>query len=85
MKDLVLSKYLPNKDQLSKKLPEREFFFGLMCILRKQYMTDIIEEAQAKRYKIKDGDPSQDGIVLTEGWSSRSTPTTPVRLYTLSM
>ena len=35
MKDAVLSKYLPNKDQLSNKLPEREFFFGVMCTLRK--------------------------------------------------
>ena len=29
MKDAVLSKYLPNKEQLSGKLPEREFFFGV--------------------------------------------------------
>ena len=56
MRDPVLSKYLPNKDQLSNKLPEREFFFGVMCTLKKQYMTDIIAEAQAKRYKIEDGD-----------------------------
>jgi hypothetical protein len=45
MKDAVLSKYLPNKDQLSNKLPEKEFFFGVLCTLRKQYMQDIIEEA----------------------------------------
>ena len=56
MKDAVLSKYLPNKDQLSNKLPEREFFFGVMCTLRKQYMSDIIAAAQAKRYKIQDED-----------------------------
>jgi len=35
MRDPVLSKYLPTKEQLSKKLPEREFFFGVMCSLRK--------------------------------------------------
>ena len=45
MKDAVLSKYLPNKDQLSNKLPEKEFFFGVLCTLRKLYMQDIIEEA----------------------------------------
>ena len=28
MKDPVLTKYLPTKEQLSNKLPEREFFFG---------------------------------------------------------
>ena len=42
MKDPVLTKCLPTKEQLSNKLPEREFFFGIMCTLRKQYMTDII-------------------------------------------
>ena len=35
MKDAELSKYLPSKEQLSNKLPEREFFFGVMCTLRK--------------------------------------------------
>ena len=34
MKDPVLSKYLPTKEQLSNKLPERDFFFGVVCTLR---------------------------------------------------
>jgi hypothetical protein len=68
MRDPALAKYLPSKEQLSNKLPEREFFFGVMCTLKKQYMTDIITEAQAKRYKIQDGDQPQDSIVLTEAW-----------------
>ena len=68
MKDPVLAKYLPNKDQVSNKLPEREFFFGVMCSLRKQYMADIIAEAQAKRFKIQEGEQPQDAIVLTEAW-----------------
>ena len=34
MKDLVLSKYLPTKEQLSKKLLERDFFVGVVCTLR---------------------------------------------------
>ncbi len=34
MKDPVLSKYLPTKEQLSNKLPERDFFFGIVCTLR---------------------------------------------------
>ena len=55
MTDQVLCQYLPNKDQLSNKLPEREFFLGVMCTLKKQYMTDIIAEAQAKIFKNEDG------------------------------
>ena len=46
MKDPLLKKYLPNKGQLSGRLPEREFFFGVMCTLRRKYMSDVIEEAQ---------------------------------------
>ena len=53
----VLTKYLPTKEQLSNKLLEREFFFGLLCTLRKQYMTDIIHEASSKRFKASDDDP----------------------------
>jgi hypothetical protein len=45
MKDPLLSKYLPNPDQLSGKMPEREFFFGILCTLRCQYMKDIIADA----------------------------------------
>ena len=54
LKDPVLTKYLPTKEQLSNKLPEREFFFGVLCTLRKQYMTDIIQEASNKRFKVSD-------------------------------
>ena len=34
VKDPILSKYLPRKEQLSNKLPERDFFFGVVCTLR---------------------------------------------------
>ena len=45
LKDELLVKYLPSKEQLSGRLPEREFFFELLCTLRNQYMKDIIAEA----------------------------------------
>lgn len=35
MQDPVLSRYLPTKEQLSNKLPERDFFFGVLCTLRR--------------------------------------------------
>ena len=68
MKDAVLSKYLPTKEQLSNKLPERDFFFGVLCTLRKQYMQDIIADASRKRFKIEDDDPKKSGILITESW-----------------
>ena len=56
MADPVLAKYLPSKEQLSKKLPEKDFFFGVLCTLRKQYMQDIIADANTKRFKAPDDD-----------------------------
>ena len=52
IKDDILAKYLPTKEQLSGRLPERSFFFGLMCTLRHQYMKDIIADAQKARYTV---------------------------------
>ena len=52
MKDELLAKYLPTKEQLSGRLPERRFFFGLLCTLRNQYMKDIITEAQKVRFTV---------------------------------
>jgi hypothetical protein len=33
--DEDLAKYLPTRKQLSNKLPERDFFFGVLCTLRR--------------------------------------------------
>ena len=33
--DPELAKYLPSKEQLSGKLPERDFFFGILCTLKR--------------------------------------------------
>ena len=51
MQNPLLSKYLPNKEQLSGKLPEREFFFGILSTLKNQYMLDVIKDANEKRFK----------------------------------
>ena len=34
LNDAELAKYLPLKQQLSGKLPERKFYFGVLCTLR---------------------------------------------------
>ena len=59
MGDQELQKYLPSKKQLSSKLPEREFFFGVLCTLKRQYMADIISEAHGKRFTIQEEDPKR--------------------------
>ena len=49
LKDEVLKKYLPTPEQLSGRLPERDFFFGFLYTLRNQYTRDIIAEAHNAR------------------------------------
>jgi len=49
-------------------LPERDFFFGVLCTLRRNYMQDIISEAQSKRFKVSDDDPEKQGILISETW-----------------
>ena len=68
MGDELLVKYLPSKEQLSGRLPERDFFFGLMCTLRNQYMKDIIGDAHKARFTVSEDDPKQKGIVISEAW-----------------
>ena len=68
MGDVELAKYLPSREQLSGKLPERDFFFGILCTLKHQYMSDVIAEAHKKRYKIEDGDDNKTGILITGKW-----------------
>jgi hypothetical protein len=68
MKDEVLVKYLPTKEQLSGRLPERDFFFGLICTLRNQYMKDIIAGARKARYTVADDDTKKQAISISEAW-----------------
>ena len=71
--DPVLSKYLPSKEQLSGKLPERDFFFGILCTLKNQYMKDVIADAQKKRYGVQPDDERKQGILITDTWFAELT------------
>lgn len=68
MQDPVLSRYLPNKNQLSGKLPERDFFFGVMSTLKNTYMKEIVKDANDKRFKPSDDPSKKEGILITEDW-----------------
>ena len=73
LSDAVLSKYLPSKEQLSGKLPERDFFFGILCTLKNQYMKDVIADAQKKRYGVQPDDERKQGILITDTWFAELT------------
>jgi hypothetical protein len=61
-------KYLPTKEQLSGRLLERDFFFGLMCTLRNQYMKDIIAGAHKTIYTVAKDDTKKQAISISEAW-----------------
>jgi hypothetical protein len=47
MSDHDLSVYLPDRDQLSNKLPERDFFFGILGTIKPDYLTKIFDHAES--------------------------------------
>ena len=64
IQDPLLSKYLGRR-QLSNKLRERSFLFGVLATLRKQNMTDVIIDAHCKRFKAPDDDPKKETIAIS--------------------
>ena len=68
MADELLSQYLPTREQLAGRLPEREFFFGIVGTMRNQYLKDVIKDAHKKRYTIADDDPKKEGILISDQW-----------------
>ena len=62
---MILAKYLPTIQQLPSRLPERDFFFGLMCTLRNQYMKDIIAGAHKARYTVGEDDTKKQAINIS--------------------
>ncbi len=66
--DPELQKYLPSKKQVSNKLPERKFFYGILCTIRRQYMIDVIRGAHDKRYKSPEEDEQKNSIVVSATW-----------------
>jgi len=73
VQDEVLSQYPPIKRQLSNKLPERTFFYGVLCTLKRKYMVDVIKDAHSKRFKAPEEDAQNQSIVISETWMSELT------------
>jgi hypothetical protein len=61
-------KYLPTREQLSGRLPERDFFLGLKCTLRNQYIKDIIAGAHKVRHTVAEYDTKKQAISISEAW-----------------
>ena len=49
-------------------MPERDFFFGILCTLKNQYMKDVIQDANNKRFKADSDGDKKDAIRLSDAW-----------------
>ena len=68
MTDPQVSEYLPDLEQSSNKLPEREFFFIILGTVKQEYLKKIIEDAEKKRFKDGDQKRGADTIMITDQW-----------------
>ena len=64
----MLKDYLPELEQNSNRLPEREFFFGIVGTLNPEYLKKIIEDANKNRFAVNEHDPKKDFIVIDKNW-----------------
>jgi hypothetical protein len=71
--DPEVAKYLPTQEQMSGRLPERAFFFGVLGTLKRHYMTEIIKEAHEKRFKIPEDNKNKDAILVADSWMEELT------------
>lgn len=49
MGDEVVASYLPDLNMNSGKMPDREFFFGILGTVRSEYLREIIDHANRVR------------------------------------
>ena len=68
MKDELIKDYLPDLEQNSNRIPERDFFFGILGSLRPEYLKKIIDDANKVRYEANVNDPEKDFIMLDVDW-----------------
>ena len=68
MKDELVKDYLPELEQNSNRIPERDFFFGILNSLRPEYLKKIIEDANKVRYQADPNAPQKDFILIDDDW-----------------
>ena len=64
----ILKDYLPSSEMLSNRLPERDFFFGILATLKQDYLKLIIKDAHEVRMKPEEDREEKSGILLSDTW-----------------
>ena len=71
--DETLRLYLPSKKQLSNKLPDRVFFFGVVGTLKRHWLSEVIQIANENRNKASDEAGETNRIIISKSWMSELT------------
>src|SRR3569833_607772 len=68
MEDSEISQYLPSLEDNTNKLPERDFFFGILASLKGEYLKQIISEAHLSRLKGEEDKEESKTIMIKSEW-----------------
>jgi len=65
MQDPLTAKYLPNVPEHQPKLPERDFFFGILSAIQPHYVEKIIVDAERRRLKEGGSEEKKEAIEVS--------------------
>ena len=68
MDDPEISQYLPSLEDNTNKLPERDFFFGVLATLKWDYLKQIISDAHLTRMKGEEDKEESKTIMIKSEW-----------------
>ena len=66
--DQIVGPYLPSLEMNSNRIPERDFFFGVLGTLKPDYLKKIIKDANEVRFQVGDQGKERDCIMIKDDW-----------------
>jgi hypothetical protein len=66
--DPEVAPYLPDFEEGSHKLPERDFFFGILATKKTEYLKKIISDAHLARMKGEEEKEEKEVIMIKQDW-----------------
>ena len=68
LSDPEVGGYLPELTMNSNRLPERDFFFGILGTIKPDYLKQIINDAHKNRYEAGNKDQEKNYIMIKDKW-----------------
>ena len=68
LKDPELRSYMPEIPAHQRKLPERNWFYGVMAALRGKFLEEAVSAANEKRYQRQGQAQQQELIAIKDEW-----------------